>query len=131
MTTPQGETYMNIAQAIDRLYADTFPLASYPPPRATLSNVDFVYNEKSRVYTSTIDAAGADKTKFNVSISNRTLTVSYRATEGFRCRSFNYSFNLGRDINVAESVGEYKDGVLRVDVHTTTERSDIVNVTIH
>jgi len=131
MTTPQGETYMNIAQAIDRLYADTFPLASYPPPRATLSNVDFVYNEKSRVYTATIDAAGADKTKFNVSISNRTLTVSYRATEGFRCRSFNYSFNLGRDINVAESVGEYKDGVLRVDVHTTTERNDTVNVTIH
>jgi HSP20 family molecular chaperone IbpA len=131
-TTPYGENnYMNIAQALDRLYADAFPLASYPPPRATLNNVDFVYNDKSGTYTATIDAAGADKTKFNVNISNGALTVSYRAAEGFRCRPFTYTFNLGRNVNVAESVGEYKDGVLRVDVHTTTQRNDTFNVPIH
>ena len=41
------------------------------------------------------------------------------------------SFTLGRNVNVAESVGEYKDGVLRVDVHTTTQRNDTFNVPIH
>ena len=131
-TTPYGENRnMNIAEMIDRLYTDAFPLASYPIPRASQGNVDFSLNEKTGIYTAFIDAAGADKTKFSVKISSGVLNVSYPATEGFRCRPFTYSFNVGRNTRVAESVGEYKDGVLRIDVHTTTERSDTVNVTIH
>lgn len=132
LTTPYGENRnMNVVEMIDRLYADAFPLASYPVPRASQGSVDFKFNEKTGTYTAFIDAAGADKTKFNVKIANGILTVTYPATEGFRCRPFTYSFNVGRNTRVAESVGEYKDGVLRIDVHTTTERSDTVNVTIH
>jgi HSP20 family molecular chaperone IbpA len=131
-TTPYGENQnMNMVEMIDRLYADAFPVASYPIPRASQGNVDFKYDTKTGIYTAFIDAAGADKTKFNVKITNGTLTVSYPNTDGFRCRPFTYNFSIGRNTRVAESVGEYKDGVLRIDVHTTTERSDTVNVTIH
>lgn len=131
-TTPYGENQnMNFAQALDKLYADAFPLASYPAPRASQSNVDFTYSDKTGTYTALIDAAGADKSKFNVKITNGTLTVSYAGSDGFRCRPFTYSFNVGRNTRITESVGEYKDGVLRIDVHTSTERSDTLNVTIH
>jgi HSP20 family molecular chaperone IbpA len=131
-TTPYGENQnMNMVQMIDRLYADTFPLVSYPVPRASQGSVDFKYNEKTGIYTAFIDAAGANKTKFNVKIYNGVLSVSYQATEGFRCRSFEYNFNVGRNVQVAESVGEYKDGVLRIDVHTTTQRNDTFNITIN
>ena len=130
--TPYGENQnMNFAQALDRLYADAFPLASYPAPRASQSNVDFTYSDKTGTYTALIDAAGADKSKFNVKISNGTLTVSYSGSEGFRCRPFAYNFNVGRNARVTESAGEYRDGVLRIDVRTSSDRSDTVNVTIN
>ena len=131
-TTPYGENRnMNMVEMMDRLYADAFPLTSYPIPRASQGSVDFKYDTKTGVYTAFIDAAGADKTKFNVKITNGTLTVSYPNTEGFRCRPFSYNFSLGRNTRVAESVGEYKDGVLRIDVHTTTDTNSSVNVVIH
>jgi len=89
---------------------------SYPVPRESRSVVEATY--KDGIYTATIDAPGADKTKFNVSVNRANeLVVSYPQTEGFRCRSFNYYFPLYK-LAVVDTKATYVDGVLMIELAT-------------
>jgi HSP20 family molecular chaperone IbpA len=131
-TTPYGDNIkMNLVEALDRIYSDAIPLASYPIPRVSQGNIDFIYDSKTGVYTATVDAAGADKTKFDVKISNGTLTVSYPKTEGFRCRSFSYTFSIGRGVRVSESNASYVDGVLTVTINTTVSNQNTTTIPVN
>jgi len=130
--TTQGENnQMNLVQALDRIYADAFPIASYPIPRSSQGNVDFTYDSKTGTYVATVDAAGADKAKFNVKMVGSTLNVSYSQTEGYRCRSFAYSFPLGRTTNVTNSTASYVDGVLTVTLNTATQTQNSTTIPVN
>ena len=95
---------------------DLLKLFSYPVPRYSQGSIDATLKEG--VYTATIDAAGADKTKFNVSINRANeLVVSYPETTGFRCRPFTYYFPLNK-LAVVSSDATYVDGVLTVKLNT-------------
>jgi HSP20 family molecular chaperone IbpA len=130
--TTHGENIqMNLVQALDRIYADAFPIASYPIPRSSQGNVDFTYDTKTSTYVATIDAAGANKAKFNVKIVDSTLNVSYAHTEGYRCRSFAYSFPLGRGANVTSSTASYVDGILTVTLNTATQTQNSTTIPVN
>lgn len=89
---------------------------SYSVPRQFNSTVDATY--KDGIYTATIDAAGADKTKFNVSVNRANeLVVSYPHTEGFRCRPFSCYFPLYK-LAVVDTKATYVDGVLMIELTT-------------
>lgn len=113
--------------AFDMLTRDL--LSTYPPPRTSINNVDFTY--KDNVYTATIDAAGADKSKFNVKVmKNGNLSVSYSGAEGYRCRPFAYTFNMGR-VEVGESTADYVDGVLTVKVTVSRPTDTATTITVN
>lgn len=104
-------------------------LSTYPPPRNSINNVEFTFRDN--VYTATIDAAGADKTKFNVKVmKNGTLSVSYSSTDGYRCRPFAYTFNMGR-VEVNESTADYVDGVLTVKVTVSRPTDTATTITVN
>jgi HSP20 family molecular chaperone IbpA len=131
-TTPYGEhVKMNLVEALDRIYADAYPIASYPIPRGSQGNVDFTYDVKTGTYVTTIDAAGADKTKFVVKIVGSTLTVSYPKVDGFRCRSFTYSFPLSKTDKVSESNASYVDGVLTITLNTTVSAHNATTIPVN
>lgn len=131
-TTPYGENVkMNLVEALDRIYADAFPIASYPIPRSSQGNVDFTYDVKTGTYVTTIDAAGADKTKFIVKIVGSTLTVSYPKVDGFRCRPFTYSFPLSKTDKVSESNASYVDGVLTITLNTTASVNNATTIPVN
>lgn len=131
-TTPYGDNVkMNLVEALDRIYADGFPVASYAAPRASQANIDFVYYNKTGAYVATVDAAGADKSKFDVKILNGTLTVSYPKTEGFRCRPFSYSFAVGKNVPIVETSANYVDGVLTVTVQSTTPTTNTTTIPVN
>lgn len=130
-TVPYGDNKtMNLANALDRIYSDAFPIASYPVPRAYQNNVDFVYDSKTGVYTATVDAAGANKSKFSINVTGNTLTVSYQQTQGFRCKSFTYNFSLGKSTVVSETAS-YVDGVLTVSITTAAPTSNTRTITVN
>jgi HSP20 family molecular chaperone IbpA len=104
-------------------------LSTYPPPRNSINNVDFTF--KDSVYTATIDAAGADKSKFNVKVAkNGNLTVSYTGSDGYRCRPFAYTFSMGR-VEVTESTADYVDGVLTVKVTVSRPNDTVTTITVN
>lgn len=104
-------------------------LFTYPVPRNSQGSVDAYF--KDGVYTANIDCAGADKTKFNVSINRANeLVVSYQATEGFRCRSFSYFFPLGK-VSVTDTTANYVDGVLTVTVNTQKSTDTIRKIEVN
>ena len=108
---------------------DLYEAIRYPVPRHSQGNVDASF--KDGVYTALIDCAGADKSKFNVSINRANeLVVSYPSTEGFRCRSFSYYFPLGK-VNVVATKASYVDGVLTVTVNTQKSTDTIRKIEVN
>lgn len=104
-------------------------LFTYPVPRHSQGSVDAQY--KDGIYTATIDCAGADKSKFSVSINRANeLVVSYPATDGFRCRSFSYYFPLGK-VSVTDTTATYVDGVLTVTVNTQKSTDTIRKIEVN
>jgi HSP20 family molecular chaperone IbpA len=102
---------------------------SYPVPRISQASVNATL--KDGVYTATIDAAGADKTKFNVSINRgNELVVSYPQTEGFRCRPFTYHFPLSK-LTVSNTEATYVDGVLTVKLTTQKPTDTTHRITVY
>lgn len=113
--------------AFDMLTRDL--LSTYPPPRNYINNVDFTF--KDNLYTATIDAAGADKTKFSVRVmKNGNLSVSYAGSEGYRCKPFTYNFSMGR-VEVGESTADYVDGVLTVKVTVSRPSDTATTITVN
>ena len=109
--------------------SDLFKLFSYPVPRHSQGTVDATF--KDGVYTAFIDAAGADKTKFNVSINKgNELVVSYPQTEGFRCRPFSYYFPLNK-LAVVSTDAKYVDGVLMIKLTTQKPTDTTHTITVN
>jgi HSP20 family molecular chaperone IbpA len=108
---------------------DPTSVLNYPVPRYSQGSVDATF--KDGVYTATIDAPGADKTKFNIVINRANeLVVSYPETQGFRCRPFNYYFPLNK-LSVVNTDATYADGVLTVKLTTQKPTDTTHTITVH
>ncbi len=95
---------------LDKLF-DSF----YGTPHKSISqSVETKFD--NGICTTVIDAAGADRTKFDIHISNKNnLVIRYDGSDGFRCRPFHYYVPLG-NYKVESTEAIYVDGVLTVTV---------------
>lgn len=96
---------------LDKMFDSLYRMNTYKP----ISNSVYTKFDNG-VCTTTIDAAGADRTKFDIHISNKNnLVIRYDGSDGFRCRPFHYYVPLG-NYKVENTEATYVDGVLTVTV---------------
>lgn len=114
-------TSFDYARLLDQLF----------DPSLFVSNVIPTATFKDGVYTTFVEAPGADKTKFDININTKNvLVVRYDGSEGYRCRPFHHVISLGNN-KIDSTEATYVDGVLTVTVRTEANTNSVRKITIN